>query len=109
MCAPVIPLIGAIAGAASIAQSLGIIGNRNRQAAQTGTLSAPPSLRSPGPQATGATKPEDVKGEEDAATIKQNAKQKRDKQTVKKGLQGLGAAPAINTPTTPPPTGVNIG
>tara|TARA_B100000287_G_scaffold14041_1_gene14193 strand:+ start:189 stop:521 length:333 start_codon:yes stop_codon:yes gene_type:complete len=110
MCAPVVPLIGALAGAASIAQSLGIIGNRNRQVAQvSGTMSAPPALKSPGPAATGATKPEELKGEEDAATVKQNAKQKRDKQTVKKGLQGLGAAPAINTPTTPPPTGVNIG
>ena len=110
MCAPVIPLLAAVGGAASIASSLGILGGgRNQQASAGRQMTAPPALKSPGPAATGAVKPEELKNEEDAATVKQNAKQLRDKQTVKKGLQGLGAKPAINTPTTTPPTGINIG
>ena len=111
MCAPVIPLIAAIGGAATVASQLGIIGNRNNQQAQTFTPTSPPPVRGPGPAAAAGLDPEQVRPEEESAKVKQNAKQKRDKQTVKKGLQGLGAAPAVNlaTPANTPPEGVNLG
>ena len=113
MCAPVLPILAAVGGAATVAQQLGIIGgSRNQQqSSNQRQQTAPPPLRGPGPAAARGLDPEQVRPEEDSAKVKQNAKQKRDKQTVKKGLQGLGAAPAVNlaTPANTPPEGVNLG
>ena len=117
MCAPaVVPIITAVAGAATVAQQLGIIGGGNRRQQQASQqqqrqLTAPPPMRSPGPAAARGLDPEEVRAEEESVKVKQNAKQKRDKHTVKKGLLGLGAAPAVNlaTPVNTPPEGVNLG
>jgi hypothetical protein len=111
MCAAVVPIISAIAGATTIASQLGIIGNRNRSSTPTPTRSQtpPPSVRPPGPPAMGALDDEKLKKPDESIKIKQNAKQKRDKQTVAKGLSGLGAAPAVNTGVNETPNlGINV-
>ena len=104
MCAPaIIPVISAIGGIATAAQQLGIFGgNRNRQAAQPArTQTPPPTTQAPSQAASAAGEDEQIKPE--SIEVKQNAKQKRDKQTVKKGTGQLGALPGINTgaPATP--------
>jgi len=108
MCAPVLPILAAVGGAASIASSLGIIGGRNQSGSAPARQQTPaPSVRSPGPAALGAGDDEKVKKEDESIKIEQNAKQKKDKSTVKKGLSALGAAPAVNTPVVTPPSGIN--
>ena len=108
MCAPVLPILAAVGGAATVAQSLGIIGGGNRtQAAPSRQVTPPPSVRAPGPAAAGAGEDEKVKREDESIKVEQNAKQKKDKSTVKKGLSALGAAPAVNTPVVTPPAGIN--
>ena len=111
MCAPVIPLISAIGGLATAAQSLGIIGNRNRNQSQPQrSVTPPPTVRGPGPAAQGAGDDEKTKKVDESIKIQQNAKQKRDKQTTKKGLASLGAAAAVNTGMDSTPAGgVNTG
>ena len=110
MCAPaIIPVISAIGGIATAAQQLGIFGgNRNRQAAQPArTQTPPPTTQAPSQAASAAGEDEQIKPE--SIEVKQNAKQKRDKQTVKKGTGALGALPGINTGVSPtaPAGGVN--
>ena len=111
MCAPaILPIISAVGGIATVASQLGILGNnRNQnQAAPTRTQTPPPSTQAPSPMAAGAGDDEQIKPE--SIEVKQNAKQKRDKQTVKKGLASLGAASAVNTGVDSTPAGgVNTG
>mgnify|MGYP003129654662 CR=1 FL=1 len=111
MCAPIIPILSAVGGIATAAQQLGILGgNRNRQAAQPQrTQTPPPTTMQPSQAASGAGDDEQIKPE--SIEVQQNAKQKRDKQTVKKGTGALGALPGINTGTdTTTPSGTpNIG
>ena len=111
MCAPIIPLISAIGGIATAASSLGILGGNRRQQSATPQrqVTPPPSTQAAGPQASGAGEDEMIKPE--SIEVKQNAKQKRDKQTVKKGTGQLGALPGINTGVTAnaPAGGVNVG
>ena len=110
MCAPIIPIISAIGGIATAAQSLGILGGqRNRQAAQAQrSQTPPPSTMAPTQAASGAGDDEQIKPE--SIEVKQNAKQKRDKQTTKKGTGALGALPGINTGVADAPAGgVNTG
>ena len=109
MCAPVIPLLTAIGGIASAGSALGIFGNRGRDNVKPANFKPAPALKTPGPAATAAEDPERLKGEEDVAKITQNLKQKKDKLTAMRGLEGLGVAPAINNPIPTPPSGVNIG
>tara|TARA_A200000159_G_scaffold37663_1_gene33880 strand:+ start:159 stop:506 length:348 start_codon:yes stop_codon:yes gene_type:complete len=112
MCAPIAalaPILGAVGTAATVASQLGILGgNRNRQQSQpmARTQTPPPSTQAPNQQASGAGDDEMIKPE--SIEVKQNAKQKRDKQTVKKGTGQLGALPGINTGVTSDasPTGV---
>ena len=110
MCAPaIIPIISAVGGIATAAQQLGILGgNRNRQAAQPQrTQTAPPTTMAPSQAASAAGEDEQIKPE--SIEVQQNAKQKRDKQTVKKGTGQLGALPGINTGTTTTPAGgINV-
>jgi len=110
MCAAVVPIISAIAGATTIASQLGILGNRNSQPSSTPrTQTPPPSVRPPGPAAMGAGDDEKLKKPDESIKIQQNAKQKRDKQTVAKGLSGLGAATAVNTGVNDTPNlGINV-
>ena len=64
MCAPVLPILAAVGGAASIASSLGIIGGRNQsQSSQARTQTPPPAIKSPGPAAMGAGDDEKLKKE----------------------------------------------
>ena len=111
MCAPIIPILSAVGGIATAAQQLGILGgNRNRQAAQPQrTQTPPPTTMQPSQAASAAGDDEQIKPE--SIEVQQNAKQKRDKQTVKKGTGMLGALPGINTGTeTTTPSGTpNIG
>ncbi len=107
MCAPVVPLLAAIGGAATVAQQLGIIGNRRQQSTPSYTPTATPRIQTPGPAAAGAKEDEKLKTEDESIKIEQNAKQKKDKSTVKKGLGALGAAPAVNTPIETPSLGIN--
>ena len=112
MCAPaIIPIISAVGGIATAAQQLGILGgNRNRQAAQPQrTQTPPPTTMQPSQAASAAGDDEQIKPE--SIEVQQNAKQKRDKQTVKKGTGMLGALPGVNTGTdTTTPSGTpNIG
>ncbi len=107
MCAPVLPILAAVGGAATVAQSLGIIGGQRTQAAPSRQVTPQPSVRTPGPAAAGAGEDEKVKREDESIKVEQNAKQKKDKSTVKKGLSALGAAPAVNTPIVTPPAGIN--
>tara|TARA_B100000287_G_C20273027_1_gene638792 strand:- start:279 stop:629 length:351 start_codon:yes stop_codon:yes gene_type:complete len=111
MCAPVLPLLGAIGGVVTAASSLGILGMGQKQGqAPQRNQTPPPSAQNPGPQAAGAGDDEQIKAED--IEVKQNAKQKRDKQTTKKGTGGLGAKdPGVNTGTSPdtPAGGVNTG
>ena len=108
MCAPVVPLLAAIGGAATVAQQLGIIGgNRRQQSTPSYTPTATPRIQTPGPAAAGAPENEKLKKEDESIKIEQNAKQKKDKSTVKKGLGALGAAPAVNTPIETPSLGIN--
>ena len=112
MCAPaIIPIISAVGGIATAAQQLGILGgNRNRQAAQPQrTQTPPPTTLQPSQAASAAGEDEQIKPE--SIEVQQNAKQKRDKQTVKKGTGMLGALPGVNTGTdTTAPSGTpNIG
>ena len=112
MCAPaIIPIISAVGGIATAAQQLGILGgNRNRQAAQPQrTQTPPPTTMAPSQAASAAGEDEQIKPE--SIEVQQNAKQKRDKQTVKKGTGMLGALPGVNTGTdTTAPSGTpNIG
>ena len=112
MCAPaIIPIISAVGGIATAAQQLGILGgNRNRQAAQPQrTQTPPPTTLQPSQAASAAGDDEQIKPE--SIEVNQNAKQKRDKQTVKKGTGMLGALPGVNTGTdTTTPSGTpNIG
>lgn len=112
MCAPVIPLLGAIGGIATAASQLGLIGRRNQQSAPTFKPTAAPQIKGAGPAAQGAGDDEKTKKVDESIKIQQNAKQKRDKQTTKKGLAGLGAEAAVNTgisPTTSPSGTPNIG
>ena len=111
MCAPVVPLLTAIGGIASAASSLGIIGNRNRNQSQPQrSVTPPPTVRGPGPSAQGAGDDEKTKKIDESIKIQQNAKQKRDKQTTKKGLASLGASAAVNTGMDSAPAGgVNTG
>ena len=112
MCAPaVIPILGAIGGVATAAQQLGLIGRRNQQSAPTFKPTAAPTVKD-APQAMGAGEDEKTKKVDESIKIQQNAKQKRDRQTTKKGLGALGAAAAVNTgiaPTTNPSGTPNIG
>ena len=112
MCAPaIIPIISAVGGIATAAQQLGILGgNRNRQAAQPQRAQTPPpTTMQPSQAASAAGDDEQIKPE--SIEVQQNAKQKRDKQTVKKGTGMLGALPGVNTGTdTTAPSGTpNIG
>ena len=85
MCAPVIPLISAIGGLATAASSLGILGgNRNRQTQPARSMTPPPTVQGPGPAASAAGDDEKTKKVDESIKIQQNAKQKRDKHTVKK-------------------------
>ena len=114
MCAPIAalaPILGAVGTAATVASQLGILGgNRNRQQSQpqARTQTPPPSTQQPTQQASGAGADEMIKPE--SIEVKQNAKQKRDKQTVKKGTGQLGALPGVNTGVTAdaPAGGVNV-
>tara|TARA_R100001440_G_scaffold19963_1_gene33605 strand:- start:734 stop:1072 length:339 start_codon:yes stop_codon:yes gene_type:complete len=107
MCAPaVIPLISAIGAIGSAGQALGIFGGRNRnQTPQQRTQTPPPSVKGAGPAAQGAGDDEKTKKVDESIKVQQNAKQKRDKQTVKKGTAALGAAPAVNTGIVNTPAG----
>tara|TARA_R100000458_G_scaffold23644_1_gene21168 strand:+ start:202 stop:543 length:342 start_codon:yes stop_codon:yes gene_type:complete len=110
MCAPVIPILSAIGGIATAASSLGILGGQKRQQAPQRNVTPPPPTKAPGPQATGAGDDEQIKPEK--IEVSQNAKQKRDKQTTKKGTGALGAKdPGVNTgtPADTPTGGVNTG
>ena len=111
MCAPIIPILSAVGGIATAAQQLGILGgNRNRQASQPQrTQTPPPTTMQPSQAASAAGDDEQIKPE--SIEVQQNAKQKRDKQTVKKGTGALGALPGVNTGTdTTTPSGTpNIG
>ena len=112
MCAPaIIPIISAVGGIATAAQQLGILGgNRNRQAAQPQrTQTPPPTTLQPSQAASAAGDDEQIKPE--SIEVQQNAKQKRDKQTVKKGTGALGALPGINTGVSAqaPAGGINTG
>ena len=112
MCAPaIIPVISAIGAIGSAAQQLGIFGGRNRnQTPQQRTQTPPPTVKGAGPAAQGAGDDEKTKKPDESVKIQQNAKQKRDKQTVKKGLGALGAAAAVNTGVDSTPAGgVNTG
>ena len=112
MCAPIAaiaPILGAVGTAATVASQLGILGgNRARQstAPQQRSVTPPPSTQAPTQAASGAGEDEMIKPE--SIEVTQNAKQKRDKQTVKKGTGQLGALPGINTGVTSDasPTGV---
>tara|TARA_R100000655_G_scaffold72501_1_gene111033 strand:- start:255 stop:590 length:336 start_codon:yes stop_codon:yes gene_type:complete len=111
MCAPaIVPIISAIGGLATAGQALGIFGgNRNRQQSQMRAATPPPSVKAAGPAAQGAGDDEKLKKPDESIEIQQNAKQKRDKQTTKKGLAALGAAPAVNTGIQNTPSGgVNV-
>ena len=107
MCAPaIIPIISAVGGIATAAQQLGILGgNRNRQAAQSPqrVQTPTPTTMAPSQAASAAGDDEQIKPE--SIEVKQNAKQKRDKQTTKKGTGALGALPGINTGVADTPTG----
>ena len=110
MCAPIIPILSAVGGIATAAQQLGILGgNRNRQAAQPQrTQTPPPTTMQPSQAASAAGDDEQIKPE--SIEVQQNAKQKRDKQTTKKGTGMLGALPGINTGVADAPAGgVNTG
>ena len=112
MCAPaIIPILGAIGGVATAAQQLGVFGGQKQAAASTFKPTATPTTKAPGPAAEGAGDDEKTKKVDESIKIQQNAKQKRDKQTTKKGLGGLGAAEAVNTGVSPtaPAGGVNTG
>ena len=113
MCAPIAalaPILGAVGTAATVASQLGILGgNRNRQSTQPQQRSVTPAP-SPQPasqQASGAGEDEMIKPE--SIEVQQNAKQKRDKQTTKKGTGSLGALPGVNTGinTASPTGGIN--
>ena len=114
MCAPIAalaPILGAVGTAATVASQLGILGgNRNRQQSQpqARTQTPPPQTQAPTQQASGAGDDEQIKPE--SIEVTQNAKQKRDKQTVKKGTGQLGALPGVNTGVTAdaPAGGVNV-
>ena len=110
MCAPaIVPIISAIGALGTAGQALGIFGgNRNRQQSQR-AVTPPPSVKQAGPAAQGAGDDEKLKKPDESVEIQQNAKQKRDKQTTKKGLAALGAAPAVNTGIQNTPSGgVNV-
>ena len=112
MCAPaVLPIISAIGAIGSAGQALGIFGNRRQQQSMPSrTQTPPPSVKAAGPAAQGAGDDEKTKKPDESVKIQQNAKQKRDKQTVKKGLGGLGARPSVNTGIDSTPAGgVNTG
>jgi len=111
MCAPaVIPLISAIGAIGSAGQALGIFGGRNRnQTAQQRAVTPAPTVKAAGPAAQGAGDDEKTKKVDESIKVQQNAKQKRDKQTVKKGTASLGALPGVNTGITNTPAGgVNV-
>ena len=111
MCAPaIIPILTAVGGIATAASQLGLVGNRQQRqqiATPQRQQTAPPPVQSPSQAASAAGDDELIKPE--SVEVKQNAKQKRDKQTVKKGTGALGALPGINTGVAPmtPPQGVN--
>ena len=109
MCVPIMPLIGAsLIGAAG--NALGVFKGRNGNPNQSARLAPPPPTKAPGPAATGSGDDVKTKKPDESIKIQQNAKQKRDKQTVKKGLGALGAAPAINTGIDSTPSGgINTG
>tara|TARA_R100000773_G_C4181035_1_gene90756 strand:- start:423 stop:767 length:345 start_codon:yes stop_codon:yes gene_type:complete len=113
MCAPVtalLPVLGAVGGVATTLQQLGILGgNRRNQPTQTArTSTPPPTTLSPSQAASAAGDDEQIKPE--SIEVQQNAKQKRDKQTVKKGTGALGALPGVNTGVADAPAGgVNTG
>ena len=112
MCAPaIIPVISAIGAIGSAAQQLGIFGGRNRnQTPQQRAVTPPPQVKAAAPGAQGAGDDEKTKKPDESIKIQQNAKQKRDNQTVKKGLAKLGAEPAVNTGVDSTPAGgVNTG
>ena len=112
MCVPMLspllmPALGIAAGR-GIGSLLGI--NGRNPAAPTRNLSAQPTTKAPGPMGAGAGDDVKTKKPDESVKIQQNAKQKRDKQTVKKGLGALGAAPAINTGIDSTPSGgINTG
>tara|TARA_R100000773_G_scaffold13777_1_gene12632 strand:+ start:800 stop:1138 length:339 start_codon:yes stop_codon:yes gene_type:complete len=112
MCAPaIVPIISAIGALGTAGQALGIFGgNRNRQQNQAARTQTPaPNVKAAGPAAQGAGDDEKLKKPDESIEIQQNAKQKRDKQTTKKGLAALGAAPAVNTGIQNTPSGgVNV-
>ena len=110
MCAPaIIPILTAVGGVATAASQLGLLGGRQRQQIATPQRQQQPmpAVQSPNQAASAAGDDELIKPE--SVEVKQNAKQKRDKQTVKKGTGALGALPGINTGVAPmtPPQGVN--
>ena len=102
MCAPaVIPLISAIGAIGSAGQALGIFGGRDRnQTPQQRDVTPAPSVKAAGPAAQAAGDDEKTKKVDESIKVQQNAKQKRDKQTVKKGTAALGALPGVNTGIT---------
>ena len=101
MCAPIAalaPILGAVGTAATVASQLGILGgNRNKQQSQPQSRNQTPApqVKQATGQATEAGDDETIKPE--SIEVAQNAKQKRDKQTTKKGTGNLGALPGINT------------
>ena len=111
MCAPaIIPIISAIGAIGSAGQALGIFGNRNQQQAMpTRTATAQPTIKNAGPAAQGALDDEKTKKPDESIKIQQNAKQKRDKQTVKKGTGALAARQPVNTGVDNTPAGgINV-
>tara|TARA_B100000927_G_scaffold29159_1_gene21523 strand:- start:542 stop:868 length:327 start_codon:yes stop_codon:yes gene_type:complete len=107
MCAPVLPLLTTLAAVGSAAASLGVFGSKR---VPTPKVTPPPATKGPGPAAQAAGDDVRTKKVDESVKIQQNAKQKRDKQTVKKGLGALGAAPAINTGVDSTPAGgINTG
>ena len=110
MCVPLVSslLVPSLIGAAG--SSLGLFRGRNAAATPTRTMTAQPTVKALGPMASGAGDDVKTKKPDESIKIQQNAKQKRDKQTVKKGLGALGAAPAINTGIDSTPSGgINTG
>ena len=111
MCAPaIIPVISAIGAIGTAAQQLGVFGNRRQQQAMPQrTQTAPPSIKAAGPAAQGAGDDEKTKKPDESVKIQQNAKQKRDKQTVKKGTGALAARQPVNTGVDNTPAGgINV-
>ena len=84
-------------------------GNKNQQATPQRTATAQPTIKNAGPAAQGALDDEKTKKPDESIQIQQNAKQKRDKQTVKKGSAALAARQPVNTGVDSTPAGgINV-